>query len=182
MDINSLKIKLDSAIIFFEKELSSIRTSRASPNMLENISVDAYGTKTPLNQLGNISVPDASTLTIQVWDSSLMKSIENAITESNLGINPQNDGVLIRLSVPRLSEERRSELSKVSSQYLESVKIAVRNIRRDFIDQSKLDEREKKISQDDLKKNIDQIQKIIDEYVLKSENINSIKITEILKV
>ena len=182
MDIESLILKLDNSIIFFEKELNSIRTSRANVSMLDNIMVDAYDSKTPINQLGNISIPDASTLTIQVWDSSLIKNVENSIIESNLGINPQSDGTLIRLSVPKLSEERRNELSKVSSQYTEKAKVAIRNIRREFIDSIKQEEKNKEISQDDMKKDIDQIQKKIEEYISKIENINSKKISEILKV
>ena len=129
--------KMKSAVQHFEKELNSLRTSRANPSMLDNIFVEAYDSKTPLNQLGNISVQDANTITIQIWDSSLLKSIENAITESNLGINPQTDGQLIRLPIPKLSEERRKELTKIASEYAESSKVAIRNIRRDFIDDSK---------------------------------------------
>ena len=119
--------KMDNSIKHFEKELQTIRTSRASPSMLENIFVDAYGSKTAINQLGNISAPDSSLLTIQVWDTSLLKNIENAILESNLGINPQVDGALIRLPIPKLSEERRKELTKIASQYAESSKISIRN-------------------------------------------------------
>ena len=182
MNIDSLNKKLDNSILHFEKELSSIRTSRATISMLDNILIEAYGSKTPINQLGNISIPDSSTLTIQVWDSSLIKSIETGILDSNLGINPQSDGAIIRLSVPKLSEERRNELSKVSSQYSENAKVVIRNIRREFIDLTKSEEKDKKISQDEMKKNIDEIQKKIDQYIKKIEDINSIKITEILKV
>ena len=107
----------------FEKELSSVRTARASSTMLDNLLVEAYGNKTSINQLGNISVPDPNTLTIQVWDTSLLKNIENSITESNLGINPQSEGSLIRLPIPKLSEERRLELSKVVSKYGENAYI-----------------------------------------------------------
>jgi len=141
MDINSIKQKMDNAITFFEKELSSLRTSRANASMLDNIFVDAYGSKTPLNQLGNISIPDSSSLTIQIWDASLIKNIENSIIESGLGINPQTDGALIRLPVPKLSEERRNELSKLASQYAENSKVSIRNIRRDEIDKIKNDEK-----------------------------------------
>ena len=105
--------KMSSAVLHFEKELNSLRTSRANPAMLDNIFVDAYGSKTPLNQLGNISLLDASTITIQIWDTTLIKMIENAITESNLGINPQTDGQTIRLPIPKLSEERRKEIIKI---------------------------------------------------------------------
>ena len=115
MDISLIKEKMNNALSFFEKELTSIRTSRANPSILDNIQVDSYGRKTPINQLGNISVPDANMITIQAWDVNLVKSIENSILESNLGINPQTEGQLIRLPIPKLSEERRNELAKVVS-------------------------------------------------------------------
>lgn len=173
---------MDNAIMHYEKELSSIRTSRANISMLDNILVDAYGSKTPLNQLGNISTPDASTVTIQVWDATLIKNIENSITESSLGINPQSDGALIRLPIPKLSEERRGELSKVASEYAENSKISIRNIRREILDQDKKDEKEKLISQDELKKLSNEIQKITDDYIKKIDEITQIKKAEILKV
>ncbi len=173
---------MKSAIAFFEKELSSIRTSRANTAMLDNIFVDAYGSKTPLNQLGNINIPDSNTLTIQVWDSSLLKNIENAIIESSIGINPQTDGQLIRLPIPKLSEERRNELSKVASQYAENSKISIRNIRRDFLDELKKEEKEKLISQDELKKLSVDIQNKTDDFVKKIDEITLIKKSEITKV
>lgn len=182
MDINSVKIKMDNCIVFLEKELSSIRTSRASPSMLDNIMVEAYGSQTSINQLGNINVPEANLLTIQVWDSSLIKKIENSIIDSKLGINPQSDGTLIRLPVPKLSEERRNELAKVASQYSESSKISIRNVRRDGIDQLKMEEKDKIISQDEQKSQSINIQKITDEYVKTVEEIVLLKKNEILKV
>ena len=182
MELNFIKQKMDSTISFFEKELSTIRTSRASVSILDNILVDAYEKKTPLNQLGNISIPDASMLTIQVWDTSLIQTIENAIMESNLGINPQTDGQLIRLPIPKLSEERRNELVKIASQYSENAKIAIRNIRREIMDNLKKDEKDKKISQDELKQNSSKVQEITDQYILKVDSITSNKQTEILKV
>ena len=182
MEMNLLKSKMDNAILYFEKELLSIRTSRANASMLENILVEAYGSKTPINQLGNINVPDSSTLTIQVWDNSLIKNIENSIIESNLGVNPQSDGNLIRLPIPKLSEERRVELTKVASQYSENAKISIRNIRRDSIDEFKLAEKEKEISQDDHKKFSAEIQKITDQYIKKIEDIVLNKKNEIIKV
>ena len=127
MEIDDLKTKMDSSVQHLEKEFQTIRTSRANPTMLENIFIDAYGSKTPLNQLGNISSPDSSMLTIQVWDSNLIKNIENSILESNLGINPQVDGSLVRLPIPKLSEERRNELTKIASQYAENYKVSIRN-------------------------------------------------------
>ena len=121
MNLEDLNNKMASSIEHFEKELQTIRTSRANPSMLDNLFIEAYGSKTPLNQLGNISSPDSSMLTIQVWDVSLLKNIENSILESNLGINPQVDGSLIRLPIPKLSEERRNELTKIASQYADDI-------------------------------------------------------------
>ena len=182
MNINLTIDKMKNAILFYEKELTSIRTSRASQSMLDNIFVDAYGSKTPLNQLGNVSIPDASTITIQVWDTSLLRLIENSIKESNLGINPQSDGALIRLPIPKLSEERRIELSKVASQYSENAKISIRNIRRESLDELKNSEKDKLISQDELKKLSNDTQKITDEYIKKIDEILLLKKTEITKV
>mgnify|MGYP003332041424 CR=1 FL=1 len=150
--------------------------------MLENILVDAYGSKTPLNQLGNINIPDASTLTIQVWDSSLIKNIENAIMESQLGINPQSDGALIRLPVPKLSEERRNELSKIASQYAENSKISVRNTRRDFIEIKKREKKDSKLSEDELKKFLTEAQQCTDKYITNIDKILEQKKSDIMKV
>ena len=180
--MEQIEKKMNTAIAHFEKELNSLRTSRANPSMLDNITVDAYGAKTPLNQLGNISIPDSSTITIQVWDSTLTKTIENAIVDSNLGINPQIDGQLIRLPVPKLSEERRQELTKIASEYAEKSKVAIRNIRRDFIENSKKEKKELNLSEDDLKKTLDNIQKNTDENIGKIDKILESKKNDILKV
>ena len=180
--MNDLDSKMSSAVMHFEKELNSLRTSRANPSMLDNIYVDAYGSKTPLNQLGNISVQDASTITIQIWDTSLIKSIESAITESNLGINPQTDGNLIRLPIPKLSEERRIEIIKIASEFAENSKVTIRNIRRDFIEISKNEKKESNISEDELKRKLNEIQKITDNKIEKIDKILDLKKTDILKV
>ena len=180
--MEQIEKKMNTAIAHFEKELNSLRTSRANPSMLDNITVDAYGTKTPLNQLGNISIPDSSTITIQVWDGTLTKTIENAIVDSNLGINPQIDGQLIRLPVPKLSEERRQELTKIASEYAEKSKVAIRNIRRDFIENSKKEKKELNLSEDDLKKTLDNIQKNTDDNIGKIDKILESKKNDILKV
>ena len=182
MDKELINSRMNNAILHFEKELSSIRTSRASTSMVDNILVEAYGTKTPINQLGNISIPDSNLITIQVWDANLINPIEKAILESNLGVNPQIDGQLIRLPIPKLSEERRNELAKVVSQYSESSKVSIRNIRREIMDSIKKDEKDKNISQDEMKKISTDVQKIIDEYISKVDLIASKKQTEILKV
>ena len=180
--MSDLENKMNSAVLHFEKELNSLRTSRANPSMLDNILVDAYGSRTPLNQLGNISVQDASTITIQVWDSSLIKSIEDAISESNLGINPQTDGQLIRLPIPKLSEERRKEIIKIASEFAENSKVAIRNIRRDFIETSKNEKKDLNLSEDDLKRKLNEIQKITDNNIEKIDKILESKKTDILKV
>ena len=174
--------KMSAAILHLEKELNSLRTSRANPSMLDNIFADAYGSKTPLNQLGNISVQDANTITIQIWDSSLIKSIENAITESNLGINPQTDGQLIRLPIPKLSEERRKEITKIASEFAENSKVSIRNIRRDFIEDSKNEKKNSNLSEDELKKKINDIQKITDSKIDEIDKILELKKNDILKV
>ena len=182
MELQDLINKMDSSIQHLEKEFQTIRTSRANPTMLENIFADAYGAKTPINQLGNISSPDTSMLTIQVWDTSLLKNIENAILESNLGINPQVDGSLIRLNIPKLSEERRNELSKVASQYAEKAKVVIRNLRREFNDNKKKDKKENNLSDDDVKKFLDQAQTKTDEFIKKIDLLTENKINDILKV
>jgi len=182
MDLEELKNNMDSSIKHLEKEFQTIRTSRANPSMLENIFVEAYNSKTPLNQLGNISTPDSSMLTVQVWDSSLLKNIENAILESNLGINPQIDGTLIRLPIPKLSEERRNELTKIASQYSENSKISIRNNRRDFIESKKNEKKNSEISEDDLKKYITEAQKLTDDYISVIDKTLEQKKADILKV
>ena len=177
-----LEDKMNLAISHYEKELNSLRTSRANPSMLDSLFVEAYGAKTPINQLGNISIPDPSTITIQVWDTSLIKSVENAIIDSNLGINPQIDGQIIRLPIPKLSEERRKELSKIASEYAENSKVSIRNIRRDFIETSKKENKELNNSEDDLKKIINDIQKVTDSSIQKIDKILETKKNDILKV
>ncbi len=180
--MSDLEHKMNSTVSHLEKELNSLRTSRANPSMLDNILVDAYGSRTPLNQLGNISVQDASTITIQVWDSSLIKLIEDAISESNLGINPQTDGQLIRLPIPKLSEERRKEIIKIASEFAENSKVAIRNIRRDFIELSKNEKKDLNLSEDDLKRKLNEIQKITDNNINNIDKILELKKTDILKV
>ena len=180
--MSDLENKMNLAVTHFEKELNSLRTSRANPSMLDNILVDAYGSKTPLNQLGNISIQDASTITIQVWDLSLIKSIENTIAESNLGINPQTDGQLIRLPIPKLSEERRIEIIKIASEFAENSKVAIRNIRRDFIETSKNEKKDLNLSEDDLKRKLNEIQKITDSNIERVDKILELKKNDILKV
>ena len=182
MNNEEIESKMNSSLIHFNKEINALRTGRASTALVEDILVDSYGTKVPINQLGNISVPEASMITIQVWDASLINQIEKTINESNLGINPQIDGQLIRLPIPKLSEERRKELAKLASQFGEKAKIAIRNNRRDFMEIIKKDEKEKTVSQDESKKLHTEVQKTTDDYIEKIQDIITKKQEEILKV
>ena len=180
--IEQLDQKMISAVKHLDREFSAIRTSRANPSMLDNIFVDAYGSKTPLNQLGNISITDSSTITIQVWDTSIIKNIENSILESELGVNPQIDGQIIRIPIPKLSEERREELTKVAAKYAENSKVVIRNLRRDFIDSQKELKKNSEISEDDLKKILNEVQKLTDSSIEKIDELLKVKKEDILKV
>ena len=180
--IDELNQKMINAVQHLDKEFSTIRTSRANPSMLDNIYADAYGSKTPLNQLGNISTPDPTTITIQVWDTSIIKNIENSILESGLGVNPQIDGQIIRLPIPKLSEERREELTKLASKYAENSKVVIRNIRRDFIDSQKDLKKNSELSEDDLKKILNEVQKLTDNSIEKIDELLKVKKADILKV
>ena len=180
--IEQLDQKMISAVKHLDREFSTIRTSRANPSMLDNIFADAYGSKTPLNQLGNISVTDSSTITIQVWDTSIIKNIENSILESDLGVNPQIDGQIIRIPIPKLSEERREELTKVAAKYAENSKVVIRNLRRDFIDSQKELKKNSEISEDDLKKILNEVQKLTDSSIEKIDELLKVKKEDILKV
>jgi len=137
LDIDELERRMTGALGSLRKEFAALRTGRASASMLDTITVDAYGISTPINQVGTINVPESRLLTINVWDKSLVANVERAIMESGLGINPQTNGAMIMLPVPELNEERRRELSKVAGQYAEGARVAVRNVRRDGMDQLK---------------------------------------------
>lgn len=157
--------KMKKTLTALENEYSTIRAGRANPHVLDRITVDYYGTPTPLNQVGNISVPEPRLLQIQPWDTSLLKTIEKAINMSELGINPNNDGKVIRLVFPELTEERRKELTKDVKKKAEASKVAMRNIRRDAMDHFKKAEKAKEITEDQLKDLEDETQKLTDKYV-----------------
>lgn len=182
MDINQLETKMNSSLSHFNKEINGLRTGRASSSLVESILVDAYGSTLPINQVGNISVPESRLITIQVWDLSMVSNVEKAILDSNLGITPQTEGNLIRLPIPNLNEERRVELVKIASKYAEDNKISVRNIRRDHIDKLKKNQKENNISEDEIKKSIDETQKITDTFINKIDEILKAKKEEIMKV
>ena len=182
MEFNLYEEKMDKTLNNLRKEYLGLRTGRASASLLEPVSVDAYGAKVPINQVGNISVPESRLITVQVWDESLIQSVEKAIRNSELGLNPMIEGNNIRVPIPELSQERRIEIVKVASKYSEDAKITVRNIRRDAMDKIKEEEKQKKISKDDSFQFSEKIQKLTDKYIEKIENIFQDKEKDILQV
>ncbi len=185
-DFNSLKKDLDNrmgkTVSILKDEFSGLRAGRAHTSLLDGIMVDAYGSMSPINAVGTINIPDPRTLSVQVWDRGLAKSVEKAIRESDLGLNPMSDGQLIRIPIPPLSEERRKELTKVAGKYLEQSKIAIRNIRRDGMDAIKKMEKDNHISEDDAKRNENEVQKLTDDNVKKVDELYSAKEADILQV
>ena len=174
--------KMEKSINAMMDEFASIRAGRANPHVLDKIKVDYYGTPTPIQQVGNISVPEARMIVIQPWEKSLIKAIEKAIQASDLGINPSNDGSVIRLVFPELTEDRRKELAKDVKTKGEAAKVAVRNIRRDANEAFKKQEKNNEISEDDLKDATEQIQKITDKAIEKIDKAVENKTKEILTV
>ncbi len=182
IDFKPYEEKMDKTINNLKKEYLGLRTGRASASLLEPVSVDAYGAKVPINQIGNISVPESRLISVQVWDESLIQSVEKAIRNSELGLNPMIEGNNIRVPIPELSQERRIEIVKVASKYSEDAKITVRNIRRDAMDKIKDEEKQKSISKDDSFQISEKIQKLTDKYVEKIEKIFQEKQSDILQV
>ncbi|MCX5804673.1 MAG: ribosome recycling factor [Proteobacteria bacterium] len=180
--INELEDKLDKSLATFKKDLSKLRTGVASVSLLEDIRVSYYNQPTPLNQVAAIGAPDSRTITIQPWEISIIGEIEKAIQKSDIGVNPMSDGKMIRLSFPKLTEERRREVVKLGGKMLESTKVAIRNVRRDMNEKLKKMEKDKLLSQDDLHKNQEDIQKITDKYIQMAEKIYVDKEKEILEV
>jgi len=174
--------KMNKAIEAFRRDLGTVRTGRASLALVEGITVDYYGSPTPLNQVAALTVPDARTIAIQPWETSMITAIEKAILKSDLGINPSNDGKLIRLIVPMLSEERRKEMVKLAHKKAEDAKVAIRNIRRDGNDSLKKKEKDKEIREDELKRHLDEVQKVTDDHVKQVDEILANKEKEILEV
>lgn len=181
-EISYFEEKMKKTISSFENELNSVRAGRANPHVLDKITVDYYGVQTPLQQVGNINVPEARIIQIQPWDTSLLKEIEKAIQASDLGINPTNDGKVIRLVFPELTEERRKELTKEIKKKGEEGKVAIRNIRRDAVDSFKKSQKSSEITEDDLKELEENIQKLTDKYISDIEKIIDKKNKEILSV
>lgn len=175
------KDQMNKTIEVFKTQLSKIRTGRASAGLIDNVYVDYYGAPTPINQVGSVSVPDARTILIQPYDRSIINDIEKAIRVADLGFNPQNDGTVIRIPVPPLTEERRKEFVKMCKKTAEDFKIAVRNVRRESIDQIKKMEKNKNINEDDRKKGEEEIQKITDDFIKKIDAIFEAKEKELME-
>ena len=182
MDFNSIEEKMKKTISVFEESLSEVRAGRANPNILNKITVDYYGVATPINQIAGISVPEPRMILIQPWDISMLKEIEKAINIAEIGINPNNDGKVIRLAFPELTEERRKELVKTVKKYTEEAKVQIRNARRDAIDKYKAMKKDGEITEDDLKETEKDIQDLTDKYIKEIDNISAVKEKEILEV
>jgi ribosome recycling factor len=179
---NAAQDRMTKAVEALRRELATIRTGRAHPGLVEHLRVDYYGVPTPLNQLATIAVPDPRLLTIQPWDRQAMSAIEKAILKSDLSLTPTNDGTLIRLSIPQLTEERRRELAKVVHKKVEEARVEVRNIRRDGHDELRRLQKEKLISEDDQFRGQEKLQKLTDEFVHQVERLGEEKEAELLAV
>jgi len=181
LDTDDLKRRMDGAMAALKTEFASLRTGRASATMLEPIMVDAYGSKTPINQIGTVNVPEPRMVTVNIWDKGLVGPAEKAIRESGLGINPQLNGTIIMLPIPELNEERRKELTRVAAQYAEHARVAVRNVRRDGMDQIKKAKADG-ISEDDQKYWETEVQELTDTYIKQVDEALEAKQEEIMQV
>ena len=182
MDFNNVTEKMSKTISVYEENLSEVRAGRANPNILNKITVDYYGIPTPINQMAGISVPEPRMIVIQPWDMSVLKEIEKAINLADIGINPNNDGKVIRLVFPELTEERRKELAKQIRKMAEEAKVAVRSIRRDAIDEARTAQKNSELTEDELKQAEDKIQKITDSKIEEIDKILENKEKEIMTV
>jgi ribosome recycling factor len=177
-----IKRRMDSAVDVVKKEFAGLRTGRASTALIEPVTVDAYGSQMPLNQLGNINVPEPRMITVQVWDKGMVKAVEKAIRDAGLGLNPAADGQLVRIPVPPLNEERRKELQKVAGKYAEQARVSVRNVRRDGMEALKKLEKDGAISQDEHRHHDKEIQSMTDETIKHIDDALAAKDKEIMQV
>ena len=182
MDYSNMKEKMEKTVSVFSEKLSEVRAGRANPAILNKITIDYYGTPTPINQVAGISVPEARLIVIQPWDGSVLKEIEKEILKSDIGINPNNDGKVIRLNFPELNEERRKEIVKDIRKMAEDARVVIRSIRRDAIDDAKAMQKNSEISEDELKVAEDKIQKLTDKYVDEIDNILEKKEKEVMSI
>jgi len=174
--------RMKKVLTSLDKEFSRLRTGRASNSLLDGVRVDYYGTPTPLDQIASISTPDSRTITIQPWDRKAFNDVEKAILKSDLGLTPVNDGKIIRISIPPLTEERRKDLAKVAKKYTEDAKVAVRNIRRDANEALKKLKNDKKIAEDEMHKGQEDVQKLTDGYIAKADEALTKKDKEIMEI
>jgi ribosome recycling factor len=179
---NAQEERMKKTISSLKHDLASLRAGRATPALLDKVMVDYYGTPTPVKQIANVSVPEPRMLLIQPWEKTMLREIEKAIQKSDLGLNPNSDGTAIRLSIPQLTEETRKELAKSVNKKAEEAKVAVRNIRRDANDAIKKLEKAKEVTEDDSKKGLENIQKMVDKYIKNIDDIRAAKEKEILSV
>lgn len=177
-----VEAKMEKRVDGYAEELKTVRAGRANASVLDKVAIDYYGTMTPINQVGSISVPEPRMLVIQPWDATVLKEIEKAINKSEIGITPQNDGKVIRLNFPPLTEERRKELVKTVKKYSEEAKIQIRNIRRDAMETFKAQKKNSEITEDDLKGIEKDIQALTDKYIKEIEEIDAAKEKEIIEV
>jgi ribosome recycling factor len=186
MDIETLLFdaeeRMEKALGALERDFGKLRTGRATTSLVDNIKVDYYGTMTPINQLASVAVPDSRTVTIQPWDRNAFSPVEKAIQKSDLGLTPMNDGRLIRITVPPLTEERRKDLTKVSKKYTEDCKVAIRNIRRDAIEKLKKQQKNSEITEDDYKIAEKDIQKLTDDFIKEIDRITEKKEKELTEI
>ncbi|MBL8686829.1 MAG: ribosome recycling factor [Alphaproteobacteria bacterium] len=179
---DDLKRRMEGAVDALKREFAGLRTGRASANLLNGVVVNAYGNKTPLLQVGTVSVPEPRMITVQVWDKSLVTAVEKSIREAGLGLNPAADGQFVRVPIPELSQERRLELIKVAHKYAEQTKVAVRNVRRDGIEGLKKIEKDGGLSKDEHRQRSEQVQKLTDDYVKKVDDLLQLKEKEIQQI
>ncbi len=182
MDYTNLKEKMEKAINAYNERLAEVRAGRANPAILNKVKIDYYGTPTPINQVAGVSVPEARLIVIQPWDASILKEIEKAILASDIGINPNNDGKVIRLAFPELNEDRRKELVKDIKKMAEEAKVVIRNIRRDGIDEAKASQKDGDMTEDELKQAENEIQKITDKSIEEIDNILEKKEKDIMSI
>ena len=182
MDYTNLKERMEKSINAYQEKLSEIRAGRANPAILNKIKVDYYGTPTPINQVAGISVPEARLIVIQPWDASLLKEIEKEILKAEIGINPNNDGKVIRLAFPELNEERRKEIVKDIKKMAEESKVSIRSVRREGIDEAKKAQKDSEITEDELKSAEDQIQKLTDSKIAEIDKVLAEKEKEVMSV
>ncbi|KEQ03408.1 MULTISPECIES: ribosome recycling factor [Pseudorhizobium] len=182
IDLNDIKRRMDGAINAFKSDLNSLRTGRASPSILDPVTVEAYGSRVPLNQVANITVPEPRMLGVSIWDKSMVNAVDRAIRESNLGLNPIMDGQNLRIPLPELNEERRKSLVKVAHDYAEKAKVAIRHVRRDGMDDLKKSEKDGVIGQDESRSLSDRVQKMTDETISEVDRLLGEKEKEIMQV